>query len=170
MGFQQFAFAPQRQHPSIQFGFDAVQGIRQSIFVQDVVHGGKKKDLRFGGQDFAGNGFDQFNTVDFVAKQFDANRVLLVGRPNFNHVPSGSELATLKIEFAAAVLHVDQTQKQFTAVDGVASGDGQDPVPVVLGGAQAVDARHGGHDDRVPARQEVAGCGETQAIQVIVSR
>ena len=113
------------------------------------MHGWKKEDLRFGGQHFAGNGFDQFNTVHFITKEFDANGVLLVGRPDFNHIASGSKLTALEIKFAAAVLHVDQAQQQFTTVHGVAAGDGQDPVSVVLRRTQSVDARHGGHHNRV---------------------
>ena len=68
------------------------------------------------------------------------------------------------------VLDVDQFPQHEIAVGRLADREEHEPVLVLLGRAEAVDARHRGDDDRVSARQKVRCRRVAQPVDVVVPR
>ena len=85
--------------------------------------------------------------VDFVAEEFDAHGVLGVGGAKLDRVAAHAEFAARELEIVALVLHFDQPREEVFAGEELALRHGADHVLVILGRAQAVDARDAGDDE-----------------------
>ena len=70
----------------------------------------------------------------------------------------------------AHVLDVDQLAQHRVPVLLLADLDEDDPLPVLLGRAEAVDAGDRRDDDHVPAREQVRGRGVAEPVDLVVPR
>ncbi len=134
----------------------------------DVMPRGEKDDLL---QRFLGLAADRVEAgepVDLVAEEFHAHRVLRVGGAKLDGVAANAEPPARELEIVALVLHFDQTREEVFPGQELPLRHGTDHVLVVLGRAQAVDARDAGDDDDVAAGEERAGGGEAQALDLLV--
>src|SRR6185436_4397113 len=121
--------------------------------------------------------FKKCNTrdrVDFadaghvVAVELDAQRALGVRGADLDRVAADAELAALRVAVGPLVLDVDELPGERVAVELLPLADGDDHAPVVFGGSQAVDAGDRGDDDHVAPRQQRAGGGEAEPVDVLV--
>ena len=82
--------------------------------------------------------------------------------------PAGPEGAAHEVDVVAGVLQVDQPAQHVPLVDLLAHGQPQDAVAVLVGRAQAVDARHRGHHDDVAPHEEGGRRGVAEAVDLVV--
>ncbi len=68
--------------------------------------------------------------------------------------PRTRNLPRTRFCVVALVLHVDEPAEDGALVVFVAHGQGQDLLGVLLGRTQAINARHGSHDDHVAPGQQ----------------
>ena len=80
------------------------------------------------------------------------------------------ELAPDEVHVVALVLHVDQAAQDGRWSMLLARLEQEDLLGVLLGRAQAVDARDRGHDDHVPAGQQGRGGRVAQPVDLVVDR
>ena len=118
----------------------------------------------------AAGGIDDRKLLDLVAPELDAEGRLLVGRPDLDAIAPHAELARLKLDVVPLVLDIDQLGQHLVAVDRLAHVQADHHRPIVLGRAEAVDARDAGHDDHVAAAHQGAGGGQPQPLDLLVDR
>ena len=95
---------------------------------------------------------------------------LRVGGEDLDHVAAHAEARALQHRVVSLVLLHDQPAHELAHVHGLAPPHLHAHVPVVLGAAQAVDARHGGdHDDVAPLHQGGGG-GQAHPLDLLVDR
>ena len=70
---------------------------------------------------------DRHQRVDVVAEQLDAQRVLLVGREDLDHVAADAEGAARELVVVALVLELDELAQDLIAVDALAALERQQP-------------------------------------------
>ena len=119
---------------------------------------------------FAAGGVDDRELFDFVPPEFDPQGELFVGRPQLDAVAAHAKLAAGELDVVALVLHVDQLHQHLVAIDHHPAAKADHHRLVVVGRAQAVDARHAGHDDHVLAAHQRAGGGQPQAVDLLIDR
>ena len=84
--------------------------------------------------------------------------------------PRTRNLPRVEVHVVAVVLHVDELAQDGPLVDLLAPAQVQQVVAVLLGRAQAVDARHrGDHDDVAPGEQRRGG-RVAQPVDLVVDR
>ena len=88
---------------------------------------------------------------------------LLVDRDDLDRVAAHPERAAGEGEVVAGVLHLDEPAQQVVALDLVADPEPGHPVDVLLRGAEAVDAGHGGDDDDVAPGQQASWSRECRS-------
>ena len=118
----------------------------------------------------AAGGIDDRKLLDLVAPELDAEGDFLVGRPDLDAIAAHAELARLKLDVVPLVLDVDQLGQHLVAIDRLPDVQADHHRPIVLGRAQAVDARDAGHDDHVAAADQRAGGGQPQPVDLLVDR
>ncbi len=96
-----------------------------------------------------GERVQEVQRLHLVAEELDPHRELLVGRDDLDRVAAYPERATGEGQVVAGVLDVDQRAEQQVTLDLTADPDVDRAVQVLLRRAQAVDAGHRGHHDRV---------------------
>ena len=164
---------PSRLEPGqalLQLGLDPADGPLHPLVAGHVVGGREDDQLVRLGQLLARQGVDRGDALDLVAEQLDADGVLLVGRVHLDGVAPHPELAPHQVGVVALVLHVDQPAQDGPLVLLGAPLHVQDPVGVLLGRAQAVDAADRGHHDGVPAGQQGRGGRVAQPVDLVVDR
>ena len=135
-----------------------------------VVGGGEDLQLLDVGDDLAGEGVDPADALDLVAEQLDAHAHLVVGGEDLDGVAPHPELAPDEVHVVALVLHVDQPAEDGPLGVLLARLEAEDLGGVLLGRAQAVDARHAGHHDHVPSGEEAGRGGVAEAVDLVVDR
>ncbi len=120
--------------------------------------------------DFAARGVDDRKLLHFVAPELHAKGLLLVGRPDLDAIAPHAELAGLKLDIVALVLDVDQLGQHAVAIDLLADLQLHHHRPIIVGRAQAVDARDAGHDDHVAAAYQGAGGRQPQPLDLLIDR
>ena len=119
----------------------------------------------------AGERVELGDALDLVAEQRDApGAVLQVGREQLHGVAANAEGAAREVLIAAAVVQRHQVGQQLALGDGLAHLHGEGHGRVGLDRADAVDARHARHDDRVVALQEGARGGVAHTVDLLVHR
>ena len=108
--------------------------------------------------------------LDLVAEQLDAHAGLLVRGHDLDHVAAHPEGAALELVVVAVVARVHQLGQDLAPVQRVALAQEQQHPVVRLRRAQAVDARHRGHDDHVAPLEEAAGGGQPHPVDLVVDR
>ena len=102
----------------------------------------------------AGERMQHVERFDLVAEQLDADRVLLVHRDDLDRVAAHSEVAAREVDVVAVVLHRDELADERVAVVPLADLQRDHRPHVLLGRAEAVDARDGGDHDHVAAAEQ----------------
>jgi hypothetical protein len=135
-----------------------------------VVRRREDEDLLVLLDDLAGQRVQRHDALDLVAEHLDADRELLVDREHLDRVAPHAERAAGEGEVVAGVLDVDEPAQQLVALDGVADGQPDHAVDVLLRRAEAVDAGDRGHDDDVAAGQQRHGGRVPQPLDLLVDR
>ena len=128
---------------------------------------GDRVELR---EDLARERVEVRDLLDLVAEHRDAVGGLGVRRLDLDHVALDPEAAAAEQRVVADVLDVDQLPQHHVAVGLLADRQEDDPLLVLLRRAEAVDARDGGDDDRVAAREQVRRRRVPQPVDVVVPR
>ena len=170
LGLQQLALVLELLQPLVQLLADLVDRRCDPLLGQHEVLGRIDEHPLLAFDHFAARGIDDRKLLDLVAPELDAEGELLVGRPDLDAVAAHAELARLKLDVVPLVLDVDQLGQHLVAVDRLADLQADHHRPVVLGRAQAVDARDAGHDDHVAAAHQRAGGGQPQPVDLLVDR
>ena len=170
LGFQQLALFLQLLEPLLQLVADRLDGPLDSLLGKDEVLGRVNVHLLVGLQHVPGERVDRRQPLDLVAEQLDPVSDLLVGRPELHHVAPHAELAPLERDIIAVILDVHELQEHLVAVHHVSQAEVDHHLAIVLGRAQAVDARHAGHHDHVLAADQGAGARQPKPLDLLVDR
>ena len=122
------------------------------------------------GVDLAGERVEVRDLLDLVAEERDPVGRLHVRRLHLDHVALDAELAAAEQRVVARVLDVHQLAQHEVAVVLLALGQQDDALLVLLGRAEAVDARDRGDDDHVAAREQRGRRRVPQPVDVVVPR
>ncbi len=149
---------------------DLADGPLHPLVARHVV--GRRKDDQVVdvGQLLAGERVDRDDPLDLVAEQLDLHHVLLVGGMDLDGVAPDPKLAPHQVQVVALVLHVDQPAQHRPLVLLLADLQVQDPVRVLLGRPQPVDAGDRGDHDDIPAGQQGGGRRVAQPVDLVVDR
>ena len=170
LGFEELALLLELLEPLLQLGLDRLDGALDPLLGQDEVLGGIDLHLLLLLDDRARGRVDDGEGLDLVAEQLDPEADLLVGRPELDDVPPDAELAAGEVDVVAVVLDVDEPQEHLVAVDDLAELERDHHLAVVVGRAQAVDARDAGDDDHVVPAHQGAGAGQAEPLDLLVDR
>jgi hypothetical protein len=110
------------------------------------------------------------NRLDLVAEEDRAECGLGIAREDLQRLAAHAKRAARQRLVVAVVLHVDELAQDLVAIGHVPAAQGQRMVAVLLWRAQAVDARDGGDDDHVAAREQRGGGRVPQAVDLVVDR
>ena len=163
---QQLALPLQLGQPLGQLGLDAGDGPRHPLRPGHVVGGGEDVQLVVLADDFPGQRVQRHQPLDLVAEHLDPDGEFLVHRDDLDGVTADPERAAGEGQVVPVVLHADQLAEQLVPLDRVTQLDLEHPVHVLLRRAQAVDARHGGHDDGVPPGEQRVGGGVPEPLDL----
>ncbi len=152
----------------LEVSLDHLHGRLELVVGRDVVPGGEDRRALQLGRLVAGERVDEGEPVDLVAPQLYPQRLLLVGRPDLDHVAASAEAAGLQLDVVALVLLRDERAEDLVARQDPAHVEQQVELLVLVGGAQAVDGRHRGDDDDVLAREQAARGRVPQALELQV--
>ena len=118
----------------------------------------------------AGEGVEVLEALDVVAEQRRAVGGLRVGGEDLQRLAAHAERPAAERLVVARVLDRDELAQQRVAVDLVAAAQDLHVHVVRLRRAEAEDARDGGDDEDVPAREERGRRGVAQAVDLLVDR
>ena len=118
----------------------------------------------------ARQGVEPADPLDLIAEKLDAHGHLRVRGPDLQHVAAGAEPGPLEHGIVALVLQAHEAPHELAHVGRVALLQLDAHLAVVLGIAQPVDARHGGHDDHVPPFHEGGRRREPHPLDLPVDR
>ena len=102
--------------------------------------------------------------------ELDAHRGLVVGGVQLDGVAPHPELAPHQVHVVALVLHVDQLAEDRALVVDLARANSEELVLVLVGRAEAVDARDRRHDDGVATGEQGRGGRVAQPVDLVVHR
>ena len=166
---QELALGLQLGGALVELGADLGHRALHRPFLDVVVRGRPDGHvLQVVADELAGQGVEVLQALDLVAEQHGPERRLLVGREDLQRVAAHAERAAAERRVVAVVLEVDELAQQLVAVDLAALDDHLAVVVVGLRRAQAEDARHGGHDDHVPAGEQRRRGGVAQPVDLLV--
>ena len=121
-------------------------------------------------EDLAGQRVHLEDPLHLVAEELDPDRPVLVGGEDLDDVPPHPEPAPGEVDVVSLVLDIHEPAQDLVARPGFAGFDEEHDVLVVLGGAQAVDARDRRDDDDVPPLHQRLGRGVAQPVDLVVDR
>ena len=170
LGLEQLALCLEAGQLDLQLVLDAPDGVAHPLVIRHVVGGRVHDQLVELGHLLAGEGVDHHDGLDLVAEQLDSHGRLVVGGVDLDGVAPDPELAPHQVHVVALVAHVDQAAQHGPLVVLLADAHHQHLVAVLLGRAQAVDARHRGDHDHVAAGQQGRGGGVAQPVDLVVDR
>ena len=134
-----------------------------------VLRGGKDREIVELRVDLAGEGVEMRDLLDLVAEERDPIRGLRRRGLHLDHITLDPEATPSEQRVVADVLRVDQLAEELVAVVLLPHRQVDEPLLVLLGRAEAVDARDRGDDHRVAARQERRGGGVPETVDVVVA-
>ena len=170
LGLEQLARRLQLGQALAELGLDRRDGPPHGLVAGPVVRGGEDDELVDVLAGVAGQGVEAPDPLHLVPEQLDAHRLLLVDRMQLDGVAPHPEMAAGEHGVVAVVVQVHQLAQQVALVHGVAGPHRHDPLAVLLGRTQAVDARHRRHHDDVAAQQQARGGGVAQPVDLVVDR
>ena len=145
-------------------------GRLELLALERVVGGGEDAEVVEPRVDLARHRVEVRDRLDLVAEEADPVGGLHVRRLDLDHVAADAEPAPAHDHVVALVVDVDQLAQDLLARLLLAHRQEQHELGVALRRADAVDARHGGHDDHVAAREQGGGGGVAEAVDVVVDR
>ena len=151
-----------------QFDLDGADGPLDDLVAGHVVGGRVDRDVLHFVAHLPGHDVEGHDALDRVAEHLDPERSLLVGGVDLDGVAAGAERAADEVDVVAGVLEVDEAAQHLALVDLLPHRQAEDAVRVLVGRAQAVDARHRGDDDDVAAHQERRGRGVPEPVDLVV--
>ena len=167
---EEFVLASEPREPIIKLFFDGGDRLLHAFLAGHVVRGREQVGVVNLVDHVAGEGVQDRQGVDLVAEHLDADREFLVHGDDFDCVATHAEGAACEGHVVAHVLHGDEAAQQCVAVDDHAALEFDHARHVFLGGAEAVDAGHGGDDDRVAPREQRVRGAVAQPLDLIVDR
>ncbi len=170
LGLEQLARCRQFLQPDPELGLDGLDRLPQALVPGAVVGVGEHHQLVELVADLPGQHIEGTDPLHGVAEELDADRLALVGGMDLDGVPPGPELASGQGDVVARVLEFDQSPEQSPLLVDLPGAQGHDPVPVLVGRAQPVDAGHRGHHDGVGSQQQRGGAGVTEPVDLVVDR
>ncbi len=75
-------------HACVHLFADAVEDLVESVFGHDIVDGGEEEELGFFREELAAGWVDEFDFLDFISEEFDADGEFLVCGPDLDCVSS----------------------------------------------------------------------------------
>lgn len=155
-------------HALVEFLLDRVERAFHALRARHIMRG--REDVHFAllPDHIAGQGMQGGNAVNFVTKELDADRELLVHRDDLHRIAAHAECATGEGDVVAFVLHVDELAQQRVAIDLLAFLEEQHAARVFLRRAESIDARDRGDHHAVAPREQIRRGGVAQALHVVV--
>ena len=136
-------------HPLIQLRHDGIDRFRLALRLDHIVALGIDRQPRIFLLDGAEQGIDLRQRFNLVAEHLNAVRILVVSRENLDHVAAHAKRPAPEVRVVALVENLDQPPRNVFAADVLALFEQQQHAVVGFRRAQAVDAAHRAHDDRV---------------------
>ena len=154
---KQFAFAAKFLKLRIELSFDFIAGGRHAILRQHVMLGGVDVHVIHLPDDIACQRVNHRQLFDVVAPQFDPESGFFVGRPDFNHITTDSEVTTLRGHVVARVMNVAKFPQQFITIDDTADLQRDHHFEIILRRTESVDATDAGNDDHITSADQGTG-------------
>ena len=170
MRFQHLALRLEERDLRVELRADIVQRAIDGRLVRHVLRRGEDREVIEAGQHLAGQRIEMRDLLHLVAEEGDAIGGLERRRLHLDHVAADAEPAPAEERVVALVLDVDQLPQHDVPVDLLPDGEEHGLLLVLSRRAEAVDARNGGHDDRVSTKQQGARGRVPQAVDVVVDR
>ena len=170
LGLEELALALEQREPVVELLLDRDDGPLHPLVRRDVVGGREHRDLGEVAEHLAGDRVEPRDPLDRVAPPLDPDRGLLVRGMDLEDVALDAELPARQVRLVPQVLDVDQALLGPLHVGRHALVDPQDLALVLLGRAQAVDARDARHDQDVAPGQQRGGRRVPQALDLVVDR
>ena len=155
--------------PDLHLGLDVDDGLLELVGRRHEV--GRRVDVRLLAfrEQLPGERVELGDPLDLVAEELDPDERLLRCRLELERVAAHPEAGAGQRLVVALVLEVDEmTQHRVTPVLA-ADAQLEHGRAVVDGRAQAVDARHAGDDDHVPALEQGVRRGMAQPVDLVVA-
>ena len=154
---KQFAFAAKFLKLRIELSFDFIAGGRHAILWQHVMLGGVDVHVIHLSDDIARQRINHRQFFDVVAPQFNSESRFFVGRPDFNHIATNSEVTTLRGHVVARVMNVAKFPQQFITIDDPADLQRDHHFEVILRRTESVDTTDAGDDDHIASADQGTG-------------
>ena len=154
--------------PLLHLDLDVDDGLLQLVARRDVVGRRIDVDLLALGQQLTGERVEFRDPFHLVAEELDPDEGLLRGRLEFQRVAADPETGARHRLVVALVLEIDEVPQDRVAPVLAADPQPQDGRAVVHRGPEAVDARHGRHDDHVAALEQRMRGGMSEPIDLVV--
>ena len=153
----------------LQLGLDVLHGKLELLVGRDEVLGGVNLDVGALPQQLAGEGVELDDALDLVAPELDAHgHLVLVRGHDLQRVPPHTEVAPRHVVVVALVLHVHELADQAAAAALLALPDVGHEALVLLGRAQAEDARDRRHYEHVAPGQQGPRGRVAQPVELLV--
>ena len=167
---QELFFLLETSAAFFQLGLDGFYGAQELVSRLDIVRFGIDGEpvvlLEFA----ARKRIDLRDAVDFVAEEFDPDRVILVGRKDLHNIPPDPEETAFQRVILPGELHLHQAAQDVLALETLSLFEKQEHAVICLGRAQAVNARYAGNDDAIPPLEQRARSRVAQAVDFIVDQ
>src|SRR5690606_31787445 len=113
-----------------------------------------------------GQRIDLGDPLNLVAPQLDAVGGFFVRWHDFDRIAPDPERTTLQLVVVAVVVDIDQVAQELVTLSRLPAPQLDHDLPIILGRAQAVDARHRRDDDDITTGEEGRGRSQAQAIDL----
>ena len=184
---QHFEIVFRAHFQALRFEEAALRFEQDDAFVQLVADGGEGAIQLIGGRDelfrgekgedaelfarVAGHRIETRDGVDLVAEKFEPDRFFIGGGGiDFHHVAADAEFAAPEFDIVSAVKHIDEPAEHRFAGNLLALFHREQHAQIILRRGDAVDAGDARDHDGVAPREERAGGGEAQALDLFVDR
>ncbi len=169
--FHQLVGRPQLRQPLAQLGANLIDGTDQPLLGRDVVRAGVDREARHLAHDRPGQRVEYSERVDRLVEQLHAHRLALgFGREDVDHIAAHAIGALRQVQLVARVLHVREAAQQPALVHAVATHQVQHHGEIGRRIAEAIDRRHGGHDDRIRSLEQRLGRRQAHLFDVLIDR
>ncbi len=170
LGLEELAARLQGGQAVLELVLDLGDGPLHAGLGHHVVGGGEHAELVQLLHHLARHRVDGDDPFHLVAEELDPDGPLLVGGEQLDGVAPDPELVADEVHVVALVGHVDELGEDGPLVALLPHLQHEELGGVLLGGTQAVDGRHRGHDDHVPPGQQGRGGGVAQPVDLVVDR
>ncbi len=170
LGLEQLAGGLELAQSDPQLVLDALDGPPHPLVAGPVVGVGEHDQLLQVVADLPGQDVERSDPLHRVPEELHPHGPGLVGRVDLHGVAVDPELTAGERRVVAGVLELDEALQERALLVLLAGVERDDPVPVLVGRAQAVDAGHGSHHDGVGPQEERRGRGVPEPVDLVVDR